>query len=391
MNRNRRLAASAAALIALVVAAPLAGAGAAFAEPNGPRVAAPASASVPASVRLELPSPNGMFAIGRKDLHLVDRTRTDPWTPSAGSRELMVSLHYPARKGTGPAGRPPYMAEGEARLLLEGMRRAEEFPARLLAGTRTNSRTDARPLSGKRPLVLLSPGYGLHRATLTLLAEELASRGYVVAVMDHAYESFGTEFPGGRTLTLAGGPVKEVLPVRAADASFVLDRLLDRKGEFARYVDRRRIGMAGHSVGGNSSAVAMARDPRIRAGANLDGGFFDAAPGAGMRGRPFLMLGTDATHRPGGKGQWGQAWQALDGWKRWLTVAGTGHFSFNDVPVLGGQVGVVDPTAPLSGARSGEITRDYVAAFFDRHLKGEREPLLDGPTAANPEVTFHRP
>lgn len=384
MNRNRRLVASAVALIALTVAAPVAVSGTASADP---RPVAPAVAGV----QLQLPAPTGEFAVGRKDLHLVDAARVDPWAQTPGPRELMVSLYYPARKGTGSAVRSPYLAQGEARLLLEGIRRADEFPAELLAGTRTNSRPDARPSPGKYPLVLLSPGYSLHRSTLTLLAEGLASRGYVVGVMDHAYESFGTEFPGGRTLKLAKAPTAQVVSVRAADASFVLDSLLDRKSEFARHIDRRRIGMAGHSVGGNSSAVAMAGDARIRAGANLDGGFFDADPGSGMKGRPFLMLGTEATHLPGGKGQWGEAWQNLDGWKRWVTVAGTGHFSFNDVPVLGGQLGVVDPTAPLPGKRSGEITRDYVGAFFDRHLQGKRTPLLDGPTAANPEVDFHNP
>ncbi|MFI0981162.1 alpha/beta hydrolase family protein [Streptomyces sp. NPDC021093] len=383
MNRNRRLAASAAALIALTVAAPVAVAPAAFAAPD-PQ--APASASV----RLQLPAPTGKFSVGRKDLHLVDRNRTDPWVPAAGARELMVSLYYPARKGTGTAA-SPYLKKEEARLLLEGIRRADEFPAELLTGAGTNSRTDARPLGGKHPLVLLSPGFTLHRSTLTGLAEELASRGYVVATMDHAYESFGTEFPGGRVLGLKAGLAKDVLPVRAADASFVLDRLLDPKGGFAQYVDRRRIGMAGHSIGGNSSAFAMAGDARIKAGANLDGGFFDDAPGAGLNGRPFLLLGTDATHRPGGKGKWGEAWTALDGWKRWLTVAGSGHFSFNDIPVLGGQLGVVDPSAPLSGKRSGEITLGYVGAFFDLQLKGRQTPLFDGPTEADPEVSFHSP
>ncbi|GAA3488826.1 alpha/beta hydrolase [Streptomyces cremeus] len=386
MTRNRYLVVSAAALVALAVSGPAAVPGTAVAAP---RPAVPASGVE----QLRLPAPTGEFAVGREDLHLVDTSRADPWAQTPGPRELMLSVHYPARKGTGSPS--PYLRTGEAQLLVEGIRRADEFPARLLAGTRTNSRMNARPVPGRHPLVLLSPGYGLHRATVTLLAEELASRGHVVAAVDHAYESFGTEFPGGRTLTPAGAPSAEVVPVRAADASFVLDRLLDRLldrgSRFARHVDRRRIGMAGHSVGGNSAAAAMARDPRIKAGANLDGAFSDAAPGAGLTGRPFLLLGTDATHRPGGKGRWDQAWAAMDGWKRWLTVAGTGHFSFCDVPVLGGQTGVVDPAAELPGARSGEITRTYVAAFFDRHLKGEREPLLDGPSGVNPEVSFHAP
>ncbi len=61
---------------------------------------------------------------------------------------------------------------------------------------RTNARTGARPAPGKHPLVVLSPGFWPHHATLTTLAEELASHGYVVALLDHAYESFGTAFTG---------------------------------------------------------------------------------------------------------------------------------------------------------------------------------------------------
>ncbi|MEO3798649.1 hypothetical protein [Nonomuraea sp. B1E8] len=50
---------------------------------------------------------------------------------------------------------------------------------------------------------------------------------------------------------------------------------------------------------------------------------------------------------------------------------------------------MTDPSAPLPGKRSGEITTAYAGAFFNRHLRGEHRPLLDGPSAANPEVTFH--
>ncbi|MFJ6697188.1 alpha/beta hydrolase family protein [Streptomyces sp. NPDC091272] len=349
---------------------------------------------VAVSTQLRLPAPTGRFGVGRKELHLVDSSRADPWAPVAAPRELMVSMFYPARRGG--AGSPSaYLDRAEARLLVAGIGHADDVPAELLSGARTNSRTGARAAGGAYPLVVLSPGFTLHRATLTGLAEELTSRGYVVAVVDHAYESYGTSFPGGRTLTCAAcghAAMKQIPAVRSADVSFLIDELLGPRSEFRGMIDRGRIGMAGHSIGGNSAAVAMADDPRIRAGANLDGGFQDATPGAGLNGRPFLLLGTDASHRPElGKGKWLEAWQRMDGWKRWLTVAGSGHFSFNDVPVLGEPLGLVDPKAPLSGKRSGEITNGYVGAFFDRHLRGRHSPLLDGPTAANPEVTFHHP
>ncbi|MEO3887208.1 alpha/beta hydrolase [Nonomuraea sp. B5E05] len=363
-----------------------------------PPAAAAAADGSPA--RIAIPAPTGRHKVGRDVLHLVDRERRDPWKPEAGARELMVSVYYPARGGGSAA---PYMTIGEARLLLKGQKLDTRFEAELLAGVRTNARAGAAPAGGRHPLVVLSPGFTLNRATLTTLAEELASKGYVVALVDHAYESYGTSFPGGRMLTCVACEKVESAPSdavskkllakaaagRAADLSFVIDELTRTAWKRSKMIDPRRIGAAGHSLGGNAAASVMARDRRVRAGANMDGTFFAPVPKAGLGERPFLMLGTEA-HSPGGDDtSWPRDWRRLDGWKRWLTVAGSGHFTFIDLPVLGGQVGMTDPSAPLPGKRSGEITTAYVGAFFDRHLRGRHRPLLDGPSAANPEVTFH--
>ncbi|MFH8678331.1 alpha/beta hydrolase family protein [Streptomyces lydicus] len=411
------------AALLLSAALPLPPATAAVAAPAPPAASAtPATSAapgVPAAARLTLPAPTGPYAVGRDTLHLTDPQRRDPWVPAAGARELMVSLYYPAHRGTGGA-RAPYMTTEEARLLLEGDKLTGVVAPEVLAGTRTHARTGARPAGGRHPLVVLSPGFTLNRATLSLLAEELTSRGYVVALLDHAYESFGTTFPGGRTLTCAACRAVESAPGstaeklmakvatgRAADIRFVLDTLTGRghgadtgagpghgtpAGRYAGLIDPRRIGVAGHSIGGNSAAAAMAADRRIRAGVNMDGTFFAPVPPGGLDGRPFLMLGSLDGHAPGAEDTtWLRDWRRLDGWKRWLTVRDAGHFTFIDIPVLGAQLGITDPTAPLPGKRSGEITRDYVGAFFDRHLRGLPEPVLDGPTTANPEVLFQRP
>ncbi|MFJ2087908.1 hypothetical protein ACIOEW_01430 [Streptomyces sp. NPDC087901] len=70
---------------------------------------------------------------------------------------------------------------------------------------------------------------------------------------------------------------------------------------------------------------------------------------------------------------------------------GAEHFSFTDLPYLAGQLGLSDPAVPLSGERGWRITRDYVSAFFDLHLRGMAQPLLDGPAAAYPEVALQQP
>ncbi|MEU3742035.1 alpha/beta hydrolase [Streptomyces sp. NPDC032198] len=428
MIRNRTRRSAVTALLALSLLSPTV---AACAENGGSSAAGQASPSAPAEAGLSLPRPSGAYEIGRDTLHLVDDERRDPWMPSAGSRELMVSVFYPAgRGGSGGGGvsaRAPYLATEEAELLLKGQKLDKLYDAEQLTSVRTNARSAARPARGKHPLVVLSPGFTLHRATLSALAEELASHGYVVAVVDHAYESFGTEFPGAKDSSrirtcvacekvedAPGGDAGEKKMLakaarnRASDIFFVIDELTGAKSsgdeptgrprpadkrhpDYAALIDPRRIGAAGHSLGGNAAAVAAGTDHRIRAAANLDGTFFAPVPSAGT-GRPVLMLGTREGHNPRAEDvTWPRQWDRLHGWKRWLTVADSGHLTFTDLPILGGQLNMTDPSAPLSGERSGQITAAYVTAFFDQHLRDRHRPLLDGPSKANPEVTFHAP
>ncbi|MEV0193845.1 alpha/beta hydrolase [Kitasatospora purpeofusca] len=374
-------------------------------------LSAPAALMSPASAagggaasltRIELPSPTGHFAVGRDTLHLADHSRKDPWVPTE-DRKLMLSMYYPAVDRTGTPA--PYLAVPEAKALLTDRGQLADFttPERV-AATRTHSRTDALPrIAPQRyPLVVLSPGFTMPRATLTGLAEDLASRGYVVAAVDHAYESDGSLFPGNRLLgckaceqVFPTGELNRVSDGRARDLSFVLDRITGPHPawRYSWLIDARKIGLAGHSIGGNAASATMAADPRVDAGVNLDGTFFTPVPEGGLGGRPFLMVSGDATLLPPDfeDPSWDQAWQRLNGWKRWLTVTGLGHPGFTDWPVLGDGSGYSHPETPLSGARSEQIVRSYVGAFFDLQLRGIPSPKLDGPSAADPEVVFHRP
>ena len=71
-------------------------------------------------------------------------------------------------------------------------------------------------------------------------------------------------------------------------------------------------------------------------------------------------------------------------------MAGAVHASFTDLALLAGQAGL-DTGAGLSGARSPDITRAYVRAFVDQHLRGRPQALLDQPSPRYPEVTFCSP
>ena len=252
---------------------------------------------------------------------------------------------------------------------------------------------------------MLSPGFTNSRSTLTALAEDLASHGYVVAGIDHTYESYATAFPDGRVTTCLAREAprrdrkEEVAAGRAADVCFVLDELTGAHPAWpgAGLIDPSRMAMAGHA-GGAAAIAAMLADSRIRAGIDMDGSTAAPIPDEGLA-RPFLFLGKQSNYTPGSGGAvttlrdwkllrgavitWERDWKLLTGWKRWLVVAGAVHASFTDLALLADQTGI-DTGAGLSGARSLDITRAYVRAFFDQHLRGRPQPCWTSRHHATP-------
>ena len=348
-----------------------------------------------------LPEPTGPGPVGTTSLYLKDVSRPDPWAAGVNARELMVSVWYPAAQPGGPRAR--YMTPAESELQLTS-RAITSIPPDALSTVRTNAVSDATPAGAQRglPLVVLSPGFTNSRSVLTALAEDLASHGYVVAGIDHTYESFATAFPDGRIATCLAretrrrgqGFWEKLAAGRAADVRFVLNALTGAHLAWpgAGLIDPARIAMAGHSAGGAAAIAALLADSRLRAGIDLDGATHAPIPGHGLS-RPFLFLGKQSNYTPGSEGAvttWERDWRLLSGWKRWLVVAGAIHASFTDLGLLADQSGI-DVGAGLSGARALDITRAYVRAFFDQHLRRNPQALLDQPSPRYPEVTFCSP
>ena len=254
-----------------------------------------------------LPEPTGPCPVGTTSLWLTDTSRPDPWVAGVNARELMVSLWYPATPSDGRRAR--YMTPAESELQLTG-RGITGVPPEALSTVRTNAVSDATPEGRQRalPLVVLSPGFTNSRSTLTALAEDLASHGYVVAGIDHTYESFATAFPDGRVTTCLArearrrgtGFREKVAAGRAADVSFVLGELTGAHPAWpgAGLIDPSRMAMAGHSAGGAAAIAAMLADSRIRAGIDMDGATAAPIPDDGLS-RPFLFLGKQSNYTPG--------------------------------------------------------------------------------------------
>jgi dienelactone hydrolase len=347
---------------------------------------------------LHLPNPTGHQPVGTTSLYMKDTSRPDPWVPTVPYRELMVSLFYPTASADGLKKQYMTPAESEAYLSRENI---PGLPPDAFSTVQTYSLVDAKPV-GKRhslPLIVLSPGNTQPRATLTSWAEDLASHGYVVAVIDHTYENRAQTFPDGRMTGCAACEqdddqdafFQKQVPSRTKDVSFVLDQLTGRHPvwRYANLIDPQRIGMTGHSAGGATTTHTMVNDPRIKAGIDVDGSIHVNLTAPGLN-RPFMFLGSMDEYTPGAQGpydDWEKDWPLMTGWKRWLMVSGSAHASYTDLGVLADQVGV-DIGATMPGERAVAITRAYVRAFFDQHLRCRPQPLLNRPSSAYPEVTF---
>ncbi|HWO68608.1 MAG TPA: lipase [Umezawaea sp.] len=403
---------------------------------TGIAVAATLLTAMPATAtgaRIDLPALSGHHPVGTTELHLVDRNRSDPWVAGT-SREVMATVTYPS---TGSGDRAPWMTPGIADAvdaITSGPYFFDVPRGSVDWGSVRRHARSAAPVDrghGDWPVVLFSPGFGSARELNAGLTDDLASRGYVVVSLSHTHESAAVEFPGGRVeYGLVGDEDlpgrKTAIDARVADTRFVLDELarLDRGDNpdaerdplprgLVGALDLSRVGMFGHSYGGYTAGETMVQDRRIDAGVNVDGamghgrGVDPYLPGEVVKrglDRPFLLVGGDFVD-PGTGARtehshlerafdptWADFWPRQRGWKRDLHLDGSTHYGFTDLQVVVPQLDSLLPPATrtaligtIDPARSLAVQHDYLAAFFDLHLKRRHTRLFDRDA---PDVRF---
>ena len=368
-----------------------------------------------------LPAPTGPSAVGTVVAHLEDGSRPDADFPV--DRPITVQLWYPASTGGGPAA--PYLVEPDlpAALLRDQYYGVDSIALGQWARLATHAVMDAPPAEGRHPLLLGSVGLGVIRANYTSIAEELASHGFVVALVESPLQGLMV-LPTGEALRDSTGryqdPVSHLKAVSswARDLSFVVDRLVADPVEpalavIAARVDRSRIGAFGHSTGGLVAVAACDADRRIRACVDMDGGLATPAgePLADFVGRgvtqPILFLRSQPLYDDttlARRGMTREAWaERGEAGRRELAafaarsrgpvlvarVAGTGHFSFTDAPFVmpsaisrfGGRI--------IAADRGWTAITSTLRAFFDRQL-GRSDRDLQALADRIPELTVER-
>ncbi|GAB3563209.1 hypothetical protein GCM10027578_06490 [Spirosoma luteolum] len=188
-------------------------------------------------------APRGPQRVGVRTLTVTHTSQPDILHATAGTvptydRPLTLEVWYPARI---PAGKAELTQYNE-------VMGASNDPKRPLIPFTFAGRAlrDATPEPGASPypLVILSHGYLGSRLMFSYLAENLASKGYVVASIDH-FES---------TYRNAGGFASTLLN-RAQDDLFVLNELarLTKAGSdsfLAGLADANNTALIGYSMGG---------------------------------------------------------------------------------------------------------------------------------------------
>ncbi|KAH7347254.1 PAF acetylhydrolase [Plectosphaerella cucumerina] len=353
-----------------------------------------------------LPPPSGPFDVSMSISALTDASRLDPYAPANAphDRRVMISTFLPVEPSLcGSRDVVPYMTPLNAAVYDEAAV-AFGLPNGTFASLKLDNcvpkkQTPCKPANATTvPLILFSPGWGNPRLLHSLMAKEIASRGFAVVTIDHSYDPSFIEFPDGtvyRGVELDAEnstQLEELVQVRAQDASFVLTHLHENA---VVGINLDKTIMMGHSLGGASSAAAMLSDRRILGGMNIDGMMFDPVLDAGLD-KPFALVGAKPRDDP----TWDTFYDASRGQKSELAVEGTKHGSFTDIPVLLKALNVTLPAevqTVLEGelgtipfGRTSQVVAGIVESFAGLVFEGKVGGVFGAGDAALPEVSVVR-
>ncbi|WP_336765291.1 alpha/beta hydrolase family protein [Paenibacillus sp. USHLN196] len=384
----------------------------------------------------DLPAPTGKLKVGTQVFHFVDPNREETFgKTTTGKRELMVQVWYPTEAGTGEYA--PFIPDTRILSYMGENFGLPGFTFQHLKYVSSHSYSGGEVSSEQAsyPLILANPGNVSSKFLHTSQAENLASHGYIVAVIDHTYNTFATMFPDGRITTSTtdnlfspdhdyqtGREVRDKLgKVLTEDVAFALDQFdLIQSGQIPSHlkgrIDLGHVGVFGHSIGG-ATAYDASYDPRITVGIDLDGGLYRLREREGLR-KPFLFINSESYSEKlkrvmdkqvytdaelnlmGSTREWEdqvtedkkleleRMRETVDEGGQVLYIDNTEHLNFADVQFISPIFNMLGITGKIAPERANSVINAYMLDFFNMYLKNQGGNLMKGPDSRFPEVKF---
>ncbi|HEX9763594.1 MAG TPA: hypothetical protein VGA97_10885 [Acidimicrobiia bacterium] len=353
-----------------------------------------------------LPQPSGGSPIGTITVEITDGEREEIYGPSPGGpRTFAVQVWYPAQ----PVDEPdpaPWSADWE--VVAPAVSQLLGFPSWFLdhTGYTLAHAVGSAPVApGTFPVVVYSHGWTEFRTAAVNQVEALASNGYVVIAIDHAYGAVVTRIDD-RVVEYdpaALPPVEDVgteahlsaadtlITTFADDIVSVLDSLdLGDGGPLtflAGSVDLERVGVFGHAAGGGAAIVVCLQDERCDAVLGLDP-WVEPLPNQVIREtptRPALFMRSDEARDTQNdailRGLVGRASAVT----YWVDVMGASGNDFVSLPLLSPIAAQLGLKGPIPAGRVIPIVDNYLVGFFDVFLLGTGPATLEN--VSFPEVS----
>ena len=318
--------------------------------------------------------PAGTMPLGVRAFYVADAARAYAAAPGQ-PRQIGVRLFYPAASSDDAQAHyaDPALAAAMQEADYNGVHdeTLAGWPDLLVA-----ARVDAPASDAQRwPLVLFGVGFGVSGINYTVFAQDLASRGFVVAVLDSPGLGFMLG-PDGAAWA-AGEPDEALASAQTleltADAQAATSWLL---GQADLNIDSQRVAMMGHSLGGAAALEACRLDARLRACINLDGHPFGPVQQAGLGG-PSLVFMNQPVPRGTPLGPLGveraALWRGIaehtDACAYFVTISEISHLSFADFYAVV-PASLSAPLGDLTGDDLYAAINDISYAFLNEAFAG---------------------
>ncbi len=243
------------------------------------------------------------------------------------------------------------------------------------------------------PLLVFSHGYGGSGLGAVFFTEALAARGWIVACPDHHDPDSAVRIRTGqekdldrlallrhaREITASSPEDRDKYLYRLDEMQLALDGLL-ASDPFGKLIDRDRMAVGGHSLGGFTAlglcgTIPERRDSRLRAVLLFSTGagayLFRDQELAAVRMPSMIFMGEREKEQRRGDQTMSdlsaRIYRNLAAPKYFLEVKGASHFSFNNRFENNAR------TRLLSGTETQfEVIRRYAIAFLEKHVAGRK-------------------